>query len=78
MENIIATLTEREYTVTVSSEEFTPSWIFYTVDIRNRHGSITVGQFDLMPLARKLYQALEVIQKEEDRIEAAEAFPVEA
>ncbi len=76
MENILARLTDREYAVTVTGEEFTPGWNLYEVQLTSGKDTFSVGQFDLMPLVRMIYQAYEVIQKEETKVEANEALPL--
>ncbi len=73
MANVIALFTDRAHMVEVSGEEFVPGWNLYEVHIAVGEDIIRVGQFDLMPLVRRLYQAYEAIQKEEEEIGADEA-----
>jgi|GEM_PF-6708875 len=79
MEKIIAELPGIDMKLIVKAESSSFGWSWFPVFLSTADdkSQIRLSQYDLMPLARLLYQAYEVIQKEEFKDEAAEAVPLE-
>lgn len=67
MENTLAEYADRDLSLAVVSTPIADDWNIYRVVICCDDRTVRLNQYEIMPLVRMLFQAFELIQKDQEK-----------